>query len=290
MNVTLWGTRGSLAAPGPETARYGGNTSCVEVRGPEGAVLVLDAGTGLRRLGAALPRGLRRVDLLLTHLHMDHLQGLGFFGPLYNPAMEVHIWGPPSTTQNLWARLMRYLSPPLFPVHLRDLPCRLSLHEVPCGEFEIGEFRVTSSLVCHPGPTVGYRIATSGATLAYLPDHEPALGARSFPIDKDWTSGYTVAAGVDLLIHDAQYSSNEYATRIGWGHSSLKHALDFAALAEVKRIVLFHHDPAHNDDELDRMTAEAVASTRPALSVTPAIEGAAFELGNNAFALGANQV
>src|SRR5215472_3808209 len=144
MRVALWGTRGSLGSPGAEAARYGGNTSCVEARGSEGTVLVLDAGTGIRRLGVALPSSLRRVDVLLTHLHMDHIQGLGFFAPLYNPEVEVHIWGPASATLDLRARLMRYLSPPLFPVHLRDLPCNLVLHEVPRGEFEIGPFRIRS--------------------------------------------------------------------------------------------------------------------------------------------------
>jgi len=122
MQVTLWGTRGSLATPGPEMARYGGNTSCVGVVGREGTVLVLDAGTGIRRLAATIPESLRRVDILLTHLHMDHIQGLGFFAPLYRPDVEVHIWGPGSATLRLQARLMRYLSPPLFPVSLSELP------------------------------------------------------------------------------------------------------------------------------------------------------------------------
>ena len=161
MRVTLWGTRGSLATPGPETARYGGNTSCVEVRGREGTVLVLDAGTGIRRLAATLPDSVRRVDVLLTHLHMDHIQGLGFFAPLYRPDIEVHIWGPASTALSLQTRLTRYLSPPLFPVGLSELPCKL--HEVPGGEVDIGEFRVSSALVCHPGPTVGYRISAAEA-------------------------------------------------------------------------------------------------------------------------------
>jgi phosphoribosyl 1,2-cyclic phosphodiesterase len=283
MNVTLWGTRGSLAAPGPETAGYGGNTSCVEVRGPNGTVLVLDAGTGIRRLGSALSSKsaspLRRVDLLLTHLHMDHLQGLGFFGPIYNPAMEVHIWGPASTTQNLWDRLTRYLSPPLFPVHLGDLPCQLTLHEVPCGDFAIGEFQISSALICHPGPTVGYRIATDDAILAYLPDHEPALGEPAFPSQQEWTSGYDLAQGVDLLIHDAQYSSHEYPLHVGWGHSSLQHALDFAALAGVGQLVLFHHDPAHTDADIERLVDEAVAATQPPFPVIPGREGATFCLG-----------
>jgi phosphoribosyl 1,2-cyclic phosphodiesterase len=280
MRVTLWGTRGSLAAPGPETARYGGNTSCVEVRDRAGTVLVLDAGTGIRRLGTALPQGLARVDLLLTHLHMDHLQGLGFFAPLFNPRAEVHIWGPASTTMCLRERLTRYLSPPLFPVHLRDLPCQLTLHEVPCGEFEIGEFRITSSLICHPGPTVGYRITSAGAVLAYMPDHEPALGAQTFFLGEDWTSGYEVAAGVDLLIHDAQYSSAEYTSRIGWGHSSLVQALAFATLAGVKHLVPFHHDPAHTDSDLDRLIGDAVDEAQPEFRVTPGVEGAVFVLGS----------
>lgn len=279
MRVTLWGTRGSLGSPGADTARYGGNTSCVEVRGTEDTVLVLDAGTGIRRLGLALPSATRRVDLLLTHLHMDHIQGLGFFAPLYNPEVEVHLWGPASTTLNLRRRLMRYLSPPLFPVRLRELPCRLGVHEVCNGDFDIGEFRISAALVCHPGPTVGYRITTAEATLAYLPDHEPALGVQQFPVAAEWTSGYALAAGVDCLIHDAQYSREEYRERVGWGHSSLPHAFAFAALAEVKHFVPFHHDPAHDDDALDRLIAEATAAARPVFAVTPGTEGAVFDLG-----------
>lgn len=278
MNVTLWGTRGSIASPGAETARYGGNTSCVEVRGTEGTVLVLDAGTGIRRLGISLPPSLSRVDILLTHLHMDHIQGLGFFGPLYNPNMEVHIWGPASTTLSLHTRLMRYLSPPLFPVHLRDVP-GLALHEVSCDDFEIGEFRISSALVCHPGPTVGYRIETPHASLAYLSDHEPALGAEKFPLNKEWTSGYSTAAGVDLLIHDAQYTDDEYPDHIGWGHSSMQQTFAFARLAEVGRLVPFHHDPAHTDNDLDRITAKAMTEIEPSFIVTPGTEGATFELG-----------
>jgi phosphoribosyl 1,2-cyclic phosphodiesterase len=280
MKITLWGTRGSLAAPGADTARYGGNTSCVEVQGNDGTVLVLDAGTGIRRLGTALPPDLRRLDLLLTHLHMDHIQGLGFFSPLYDPNIEVHIWGPASTTATLRTRLMRYLSPPLFPVHLRDLPCRLTLHEVPCDEVTVGELRISSALVCHPGPTVGYRIAGPRGTLAYLPDHEPALGVRDFPAHRDWTSGYPIAAGVDLLIHDAQYTTAEYHTHVGWGHSSLEHALRFAALANVKRLVPFHHDPAHDDNDLDRVLLPVARDpVAHPFAVTPGAEGTVFEIG-----------
>jgi ribonuclease BN (tRNA processing enzyme) len=250
----------------------------VQVEGSDGTLLVLDAGTGIRRLGIALSRSLRRVDILLTHLHMDHIQGLAFFPPLRSPDVEVHIWGPASTTLSLRDRLTRYLSPPLFPIFLRDLGSTLFLHEVPCDDFKVGGFRVTSALVCHPDPTVGYRIATSHASLAYLPDHEPALSAREFPAGRDWTSGYTLAAGVEMLIHDAQYTSEEYANRVGFGHSAVPHTFDFAALTEVKHLVPFHHDPAQTDDQLDRLYAETTKSLSPSFDVTPGAEGAVFEV------------
>ncbi len=271
MEVTLWGTRGSLATPGPETARYGGNTSCVGVRGRKGTVLVLDAGTGIR---------VRRVDILLTHLHMDHIQGLGFFAPLYRSDVEVGIWGPASSKLSLRERLMRYLSPPLFPVSLRELPCAMTLREVPCEDVDIGEFRVSSTLVCHPGPTVGYRIVDGeDKVLTYLPDHEPALGSAEFPaLPREWTSGGFLAAEADLLIHDSQYSAQEYAGHIGWGHSSLRQTLDFAKLSEVKHLVPFHHDPSHTDADLDRMMDEAIADAKPTYRVTPGLEGATFEI------------
>ena len=279
MKVTLWGTRGSLASPGPDTARYGGNTSCVEVLGDDGTVLILDAGTGLRGLGLSLPRSLRRVNLLLTHLHMDHIQGLGFFGALRNPEMEVHIWGPASTTLDLRSRLTRYLSPPLFPVHLRDLASILFFHEVPQDDFDIGEFHISTALVCHPDPTVGYRIESPHAILTYLPDHEPALGAKKFPLSAEWTSGYKLAAGSDILIHDAQFTEDEYETRVGWGHSSVPHAFEFAALAGVKSFIPFHHDPSHTDDVLDHIINNSIDLVKPGFAVMPGVEGAIFEPG-----------
>jgi ribonuclease BN (tRNA processing enzyme) len=280
VKVTLWGSRGSLASPGPETARYGGNTSCVEVRGSDGTVLVLDAGTGIRRLGTELSLGTsRRVDILLTHLHMDHIQGLGFFAPLRDPRTEAHIWGPASTTQSLWTRLTRYLSPPLFPVHLRELECNLHLHEVPCGDMQVGEFTISSALVSHPDSTVGFRITGPTATLTYLPDHEPALGAPHFPMSGAWTSGHSLAAGADLLIHDAQYNDAEYKEKTGWGHSTMQQAFQFAALTGVKRLIPFHHDPAHTDDYLDSLIADTIDALKPPFAVLPGTEGTVFDLG-----------
>ena len=280
MQVKLWGTRGSLATPGSDTARYGGNTSCVEVRGDGGTILVLDAGTGIRQLGASMPPDLKRIDILLTHLHMDHIQGLGFFGPLYNPNVAVHIWGPASSTQNLLARLMRYLSPPLFPVRIKELASKLSFHEVPCGEVDIGEFKVSSALVCHPGPTVGYRIESpAGRVLTYMPDHEPALGVLRFPtLPREWTSGAKLALNADVLIHDSQYTSAEYACHCGWGHSSLNHTFAFSTLTEARCLVPFHHDPSHTDADLDRIMIETMEQEKPAFQVVPGIEGSIIKI------------
>jgi phosphoribosyl 1,2-cyclic phosphodiesterase len=277
VRVRLWGTRGSVATPGAETARYGGNTSCVEVRSDGDALLVLDAGTGIRRLGKALAGTVRRVDLLLSHLHMDHIQGLGFFAPLFDPDVETHLWGPSTPAHGLRARLMRYLSPPLFPVHLRDLP-RLVVHDVAAGEFQVGAFRVSADRVCHPGLTFGYRIDHGGSALAYLSDHEPALGVPHFPLAAEWTSGWALARDADLLIHDAQYALDEYADHVGWGHSALEHALALGRLGGVRHLVTFHHDPGHADDDIDRLTAEATATARVPFPVTAGAEGALFEV------------
>jgi phosphoribosyl 1,2-cyclic phosphodiesterase len=276
MKLTFWGTRGSQASPGPDTVRYGGNTSCVEVRAGDGALVVLDAGTGIRRLGQVVGPETTRVDILLTHLHMDHIQGLGFFGPLHRPGLEVHVWGPPSATMSLYTRLTRYLSPPLFPVRLRDLPCSLTVHDVPLGDLPLPGVSARAWLVCHPGPTVGYRLSTAGGCVVYLPDHEPALGASPFPRDPDWTSGFGLTEGADVLIHDAQYTEAEYRERAGWGHSTLGQALELAAMAGVPRLVPFHHDPAHDDDMLDAMFEPPAG--HGAIEIVPAREGMTINL------------
>jgi phosphoribosyl 1,2-cyclic phosphodiesterase len=262
--------------------RYGGNTPAVQVCAENGAVLVLDAGSGIRRLGAQLSATTTRVDILLTHLHMDHIQGLGFFPPLYNPAVEVHLWGPASSTLSLEARLSRYLSPPLFPIHLRDLPS-VSCHRVPRPSFDIGPFRILTALVSHPGPTVGYRIEADGGVISYLSDHEPALCLRNgqWP-GREWVSGFDLAAETDLLIHDAQYTDEEYDSHVGWGHSSYRHALEFASYVGARKFIAFHHDPDHDDEMLDRLQENAVRSLGPNFAVSDAREGAVFDVGHGA--------
>jgi phosphoribosyl 1,2-cyclic phosphodiesterase len=254
VRARIWGCRGSLASPGPETVRYGGNTSCVEVRLSDGSLLILDAGTGIRALGLEVAKAMPpRIDLLLTHLHLDHVEGLGFFGPLWEASTELHVWGPPSPLKSLEDRLATLLSPPLFPVHLADIPSRPIFHDVPETTWSIGGATLSAQPVSHPGPTVGFRITEEGRTFSYVPDHEPALGVDLSTMTPDWISGYGLAADAEVLLHDSQYTEEEYARRVGWGHSSTQHVVTFGLLTKVERLVLFHHDPLHTDADLESM-------------------------------------
>lgn len=258
MRVTIWGARGSLASPGPETARYGGQTACVAVNLSDGSLLVLDAGTGIRPLGMAIQQGaVRRIDVLITHLHSDHIEGLKFFEPFWDASVEFHVWGPPSPLKPLRDRLAPFFAPPFFPVHLRDIPSRPEFHEVPRDGWRLGSATVIADLIKHPGPAVGYRIEEHGRAIAYLPDHEPALGCDLDTADARWISGLSLAERTDILIHDAQYTRAEYETRVGWGHSSTEQVVTFAERAGANRLVLFHHDPLHTDRDLDGMLAHA---------------------------------
>jgi phosphoribosyl 1,2-cyclic phosphodiesterase len=258
VRATVWGCRGSIASPGPETIRYGGNTPCIELRPAEGPLIVLDAGTGIRRLGADCEReGLRVLHVVLTHLHLDHIEGLAFFSPLWLREVDLHVWGPSSPVESLASRIARYFSPPLFPIALKDVPGTITFHDVPDEEWTIGSVRLRAQPIAHPGPTVGYRIQENGRSLAYLPDHEPALTGELGARPPEWVSGFSLADRVDLLVHDAQFTEVEYEGRVGWGHSSVAHAVEFARLANSGQLLLFHHDPAHSDADLDRIGAHA---------------------------------
>ena len=276
MNITLWGVRGSIPTTSPDTKEYGGDTSCIEVEA-EGWLLVLDAGSGIQYVNRSPHIKNKRVDILLTHLHMDHIQGLRFFIPLFNPNAEVHIWGPASTSQSLRARLGRYFSPPLFPVSVRNLTCRLFLHEIDTSNFAIGPFSIQSDYVIHPGPTVGFRIQHNHGVLTYIPDHEPALGPGLIK-DLNWISGIDLALDADILLHDAQYTVDEYADRQGWGHSSMDDAILFAGLSRVKQLLLTHHDPMHSDDQLHAIYENLQETIPTSFPFSMAREGLRFEL------------
>jgi phosphoribosyl 1,2-cyclic phosphodiesterase len=257
VRLKIWGCRGSVPTPGPNTVEYGGNTSCVEVLLGDGPALVLDAGTGIRALGLDLVRrGTRQIHLFLTHLHLDHVEGLRFFEPLWDERVSLDVWGPRSPLLGLRERILRAFSPPLFPLDFRDVPARVSFHDLPGEPWQVDGVSLFADLVLHPGPTLGFRIESERSSLAYLPDHEPALaGIEGRP--PDWISGGALAGGADLVLHDAQYLDEEYAARIGWGHSSVDDAVAFCRAVEARRLVLFHHEPERSDRALELLQARA---------------------------------
>ncbi|HAP00698.1 MAG TPA: MBL fold metallo-hydrolase [Bacteroidetes bacterium] len=271
MNISIRGVRGSIPVTGSDTAYYGGNTSCVVVSQND-FMFVLDGGSGMTKFH--LPESSpKKINVLLTHLHLDHIIGMGFFEPFFDPEMEVHIWGPKSNSGSLHSRLSKYLSPPLFPVSLRDLPCEMFFHEIENSQFELGPFNIQSQYIIHPGPTVGYRVSNGKSVFTYIPDHEPMLGRPASHHEKKWTSGYNLAHGADLLLHDAQYSALEYKSKTGWGHCSMNDALEFAQLTEVKKILLTHHDPNHTDEQLNQLFGELKKSETHSINFELAAEG-----------------
>jgi len=252
MKFKFLGTRGSYPTSNIENKKYGGSTPCIEVKHRKQRI-ILDAGTGIMGLNFKKYFKSERIDILLSHLHMDHIQGLGFFKPLFIPNKEVHIWGPGGSSDSLHTRLNRFLSPPLFPLPLRDLPCDLHIHEITNSQFSIGDFKIKSEFIIHPGPTIGYRVENDSKVLTYIPDHEPMIGSMDLYKENKWVSGYYLCKEADALIHDAQYTVEEYQTRIGWGHSTTKHVIDLAKRANVKNLFMFHHDPEHSDLFLKKM-------------------------------------
>ncbi len=281
MKVKVWGARGSVPAPGPETNRYGGNTSCVEVTLSDGTMLVLDAGTGIRSLGIAMPDP-ACINLLLTHLHLDHIQGLMFFPPCFRAESEITVWGPSSPEASLEHRIARYISAPLSPVEVRELPCSVSFRDTPATEWELGGARIRAEAVTHRGPTLGYRITDGETAVAYIPDHEPALGAPLADLEPEWISGFDLARDAALLIHDCQYTDEEYPAHVGWGHSGVTDALTFARRVAARRLLLFHHDPLHSDEFLDEFCATARSLWHglggDAVELEMGMEGAELEL------------
>jgi ribonuclease BN (tRNA processing enzyme) len=247
-----------VPSPGREQLRYGGNTSCVHVTLSDGTHLILDAGTGIRGLPVELGTSGAHIHILLTHLHLDHIQGLMFFAPLFDPQARVTIWGPSAPGVSLKNRIARYLSAPLTPIDVRELPCDLDFRNCPISEWEIGSARLRAEAVTHRGPTLGFRIEDADATICYLPDHEPELLGSIENLEPEWISGFALAHNADLLIHDCQYTDVEYPEHFGWGHSAVSSAVRFAERCDAARALLFHHDPAHTDADLDLALVDAL--------------------------------
>ena len=290
MQVRFWGTRGSIAAPGPNTARFGGNTSCVEVRASDGTVIILDCGTGARELGLHLAQTLPqpiRLHLFIGHTHWDHIQGFPFFVPAFLPGSELNIYAPLGFQRGLEEAMAGQMEYSYFPVKMRDLRSRIHFTELDEGFFRVGGVLVETQFLNHTAPTIAYRMTSDGATIAYATDHEPFWNASGRVSQHPGDERHIAfLKGANLVIHDAQYTDAEYRDKVGWGHSSIEYAVDVALAAGVERLVLFHHDPAHDDATMERIEAMArdhVGRRGQALDVLAAREGLELEvLGSSA--------
>ncbi len=285
MLVRFWGTRGSLAKPGPTTVRYGGNTSCVEVRLADGTLIVLDCGTGAHGLGQALldsGQGPLRGHLLITHTHWDHIQGFPFFAPLFVPGNEWDLYAPGSGGRQLETTLAGQMEYTYFPVTLAQLDATIRFHDLVESQFAIASARITTQYLNHPALTLGYRLEADGVAVVYAIDHEPhGRGGPQSSMHREDQRHVEFLAGADLVIHDAQYTAEEYPRRMGWGHSPAECAVDYALAAGARRLALFHHDPLRDDDAVDRLVAicrQRVAAAGGRLDVFAAAEGQVLEL------------
>src|SRR6266498_163113 len=293
MRVRFWGTRGSVPTPGPTTVRYGGNTACVELRTEADTTFIFDSGTGIRELGLHLAQRSTQVSahLMLGHTHWDHISGFPFFSPLFVPGNRLVIYGARDLDRSLRDVLAGQMHYTYFPVPLGDLRADIEFTELEEGEISICDALVRTHYLNHTAVCMGYRVEADGVSLAYVTDHEPyglligSAGMQEPGVDRGLRGGFIhggdrrlieFVRGVDLLIQDTQYTPDEYAQRRGWGHGSTDYVSDVAVEAGVRRVALFHHEPTHTDDELDRMVEYArarVSEVGSAVEVFAAAEG-----------------
>lgn len=288
----FWGVRGSVPAPGAATVHYGGNTSCVEVRA-DGEIIILDAGTGIRPLGLALAAefGAQPMNLtvLISHTHWDHIQGFPFFLPAYNAANKIRILGYEGAREGLAAAFAGQMETPYFPIGFDRMPGHITVGELKHPHFSIGAIKVRACFLNHPGICAGYRLFTGAGSIAYVPDNEPC-GPRVAALHREPETKKPgrknelaeFLNGADVLIMDAQYDEAEYEEHAGWGHGCVRHAVELALKANVKKVFLFHHDPDHDDARVGALLARArnlIAEKGAPLVVEAAREGEEIVLG-----------
>ena len=287
MRVRFWGTRGSVPTPGPTTVRYGGNTSCVEMRTNAGTLFIFDSGTGIREFGLRLARqgGAVSAHLMLGHTHWDHISGFPFFSPVFVPGNRLVIYGARDLDRSLRDVLAGQMHYTYFPVPLGDLRADIEFIELEEGKFDIEDAVVRTHYLNHTAVCMGYRLEADGVSVAYITDHEP-YGVVEDGLRRGFVHGgdrrlIEFVRGVDLLIQDSQYTPEEYAARRGWGHGSTDYVTDVAIEAGVGKLALFHHEPTHPDKDIDRMVAASRARAREVdsqLELFGAVEGRELEL------------
>ena len=295
MKVRFWGTRGSIATPGPGTNHFGGNTSCVELTTADGGLLIFDCGTGAHPLAAALMAQSKKAidaNILLGHTHWDHIQGFPFFSPAFVKGNSVAIYGPEGSRGSLHHVLAGQMEFTYFPIELNQLPAAITYHDLTEGIHTIGGARVATQFLNHPAMTLGYRVEADGVVVVYLVDHEPfsdelwRADAEPGHIESILHEGdrrhAKFMAGADLVIHDAQYTPEEYPQKKTWGHSTYDYVVQIAAAAGVRGVALTHHDPGHDDDfvaEIERKARALATQLGTGLDVFCAYEGCELVLG-----------
>jgi phosphoribosyl 1,2-cyclic phosphodiesterase len=270
VQLTFYGVRGSTPSFCEANSRYGGNTAAVVLEQPGEEPILFDLGTGLRPYGTTCPMdGTFAATALVTHIHWDHVQGLPFFAPLHVPGSRMDVYGPHQDDGTLAEAFADFMRPPYFPVRTSELGGDVQFHDVTADTFVVGSRKITARPVPHKGPTVGYRVESSAGSVAYLSDHQAPLS-----LDTVADGVLELVDGVDVLIHDAQYTPAEFTKKQDWGHCTLEYALLVAQAATAKKLVLFHHDPSHGDDDIDRLTAELQqAAAGSSVDVIAAYEG-----------------
>ena len=278
MLVTFYGVRGSIAAPGPRTIKYGGNTSCVHVRLNTGNNVIFDAGTGIRELGIRMVQNDEPLLLLLSHGHWDHIQGYPFFGPIYQPSREIRVCQGVDSNALALKAILEQMDGSNFPVHSEDLPSKITTVDQVDEYLNAQTFHTVRKKLNHPGGGNAYRIEEDGVSIAYITDNELDPPAAPQTTYAEWVD---FCQGVDLLIHDAQYIESDMPAKHGWGHSLISQVRQLAVDAQVKNLAMYHHDPERTDSELDEIAIESAKFFKSKNSVIGsyiAAEGLVFDL------------